>query len=302
LHTSFAHLFDSARESFHRGTLYVVATPIGNLADITVRALAAFAAADVVCAEDTRVTGQLLSAYGYKAKLVSVREHNEHAMADQVINWLAAGQCVVQVSDAGTPAISDPGARLVARVREAGYPVSPIPGASAAVAAMSASGLTAASFTFAGFLPPKQGERRNTLARWQNSQEAIVLYEAPHRLLDTLEDLVQVLGPDRRVLLARELTKTFETLRLLPARQLLDWVQTDANQQRGEIVLVIDAAPTTDVSADALDDAVLHTLKVLSAQLPTKQAANLAAEITGVPKKRLYDEALRLKQAAGQAD
>lgn len=274
----------------------MVATPIGNLADITVRALAAFAAADVVCAEDTRVTGQLLSAYGYKAKLVSVREHNERAMADQVINWLAAGQCVVQVSDAGTPAISDPGARLVARVREAGYPVSPVPGASAAIAAMSASGLTAASFTFAGFLPPKSGERRSTLARWLHSQEAIVLYEAPHRLTDTLADLVTTLGAERQVLLARELTKTFETLRLLPAQQLLDWVNSDPNQQRGEIVLVIDAAPAPSPADDALDDAALRTLKALSAQLPTKQAAALTAEITGLPKKRLYDEALRLKQ------
>jgi 16S rRNA (cytidine1402-2'-O)-methyltransferase len=302
LHTSFAHLFDSARDSYHRGTLYVVATPIGNLADITVRALAAFAAADVICAEDTRVTGQLLSAYGYKAKLVSVREHNERAMADQVINWLAAGQCVVQVSDAGTPAISDPGARLVARVREAGYPVSPVPGASAAIAAMSASGLTTGSFTFAGFLPPKSGERRTALTRWLNSQEAIVLYEAPHRLTDTLEDLVSTLGPERQVLLARELTKTFETLRLLPAQQMLDWVRADSNQQRGEIVLVIDAAPVPDKADDALDDAALRTLKILSEQLPTKQAAGLAAEITGLPRKRLYDEALRLKQAAGKAD
>lgn len=280
----------------------MVATPIGNLADITLRALAAFAAADVICAEDTRVTGQLLAAYGLKSRLVSVREHNEREMAAKVIAWLADGQCVVQVSDAGTPAISDPGARLVEQVRAAGLPVSPVPGACAAAAAMSASGLTASGFVFAGFLPPKSGERRQALARWLNSQEAVIFYEAPHRLLDTLHDLVATLGPERSLLLARELTKTFETLQRFPAQQMLEWVQADPNQQRGEIVLIVDAAPVQKSDEDTLDEDSLRTLKILCAELPTKQASTLAAEITGLPRKRLYDHALRLKQQNEQAD
>ncbi|WP_430869305.1 16S rRNA (cytidine(1402)-2'-O)-methyltransferase [Crenobacter cavernae] len=294
MHTSFAHLVDSARESFHRGTLYVVATPIGNLADITLRALAAFAAADVVCAEDTRVTGQLLSAYGLKCKLVSVREHNERAMAEQVVGWLAEGQIVVQVSDAGTPAVSDPGARLVARVREAGHPVSPVPGASAVVAALSASGLATGRFLFAGFLPPKSGERRRTLENWLAADYCVVCYEAPHRLVDTLEDVVATLGAERPVLLARELSKTFETLRLLPAGELLDWVKSDRNQQRGEIVLIVDAAPPEERSGE-LDAESERILALLAAELPTKQAAGLASAITGLPRKQLYDAALALK-------
>ncbi|TCP12985.1 16S rRNA (cytidine1402-2'-O)-methyltransferase [Crenobacter luteus] len=272
----------------------MVATPIGNLADISLRALAAFSVADIVCAEDTRVTGQLLSAYGLKCKLVSVREHNERAMAEQVVGWLAEGRIVVQVSDAGTPAVSDPGARLVARVREAGHPVSPLPGASAVVAALSASGLATGRFLFAGFLPPKSGERRRTLEAWQDCDYCVVCYEAPHRLVDTLEDVVATLGAERPVLLARELTKTFETLRLLPAGELLDWVKNDSNQQRGEIVLIIDAAPAREGDG-GLDAESERILALLAAELPTKQAAGLAAAITGLPRKQLYDAALRLK-------
>lgn len=296
MHTSFAHLLESARESFTRGTLYVVATPIGNLADITARALAAFSVADVICAEDTRVTGHLLSAYGISAKLVSLREHNERAMAEQVIRWLGEDKIVVQVSDAGTPAVSDPGARLAEAVHHAGRRVCPIPGPSAVVAALSASGLSATSFLFHGFLPPKSGERRRVLAGWRNASFCVACYEAPHRLLDTLEDIVVELGPERRLMLARELTKTFETIRHLPAGEMRDWVASDSNQQRGEIVLIIDAAPPRE-EPEALDEQTLHTLAVLAAELPTKQAATLAAQITGANRKLLYDRALALKNA-----
>lgn len=278
------------------GTLYVLATPIGNLADITARALAAFSVADVVCAEDTRVTGQLLKAYGLHVKrLVSLREHNERAMAEQVIGWLRDGQIVVQVSDAGTPAISDPGARLVEAVRAADLPVSPVPGASAVVTALSASGLTAPGFLFHGFLPPKSSERRRVLAGWREAPWSVVCYEAPHRILDTLRDIVAELGAGRRLFIARELTKTFETLSMRTAADMLAWVESDTNQQRGEFVLVIDAAAPPE-KTDALPAEALHTLEILAAELPTKQAAALTAKLTGANKKALYEHALTLKQ------
>lgn len=290
-------MLDSARESFCRGTLYVVATPIGNLADITLRALAALSAADVVCAEDTRVTGQLLKAYGIHARrLVSLREHNERSMAEQVVAWLAEGKIVVQVSDAGTPAVSDPGARLAEVVHRAGHPVSPVPGASAVIAALSASGVPDDRFAFYGFLPPKSGERRKVLTELVAAPHATVCYEAPHRLVDTLTDLVEVLGPERPVLLARELTKAFETLRQLPAGGLLDWVKGDPNQTRGEIVLVIAGVrPAAASDTPALPEDALRVLRILAAELPTKQAATLTAEITGENRKALYDAALALK-------
>lgn len=297
MHTSFAHLIDAARDSFCSGTLYVVATPIGNLADISARALASFEAADVVCAEDTRVTGQLLSAYGIRAKrLVSLREHNERGMAEQVVRWLSEGQIVVQVSDAGTPAVSDPGARLVEAVRAAGHPVRPLPGASAVIAALSASGFTAPTFQFHGFLPPKSGERRRTLQQWLSTPHLTVCYEAPHRIVDALEDIVAELGGERRVMIARELTKTFETFQAKPAAELLEWVKADANQQRGEIALIIDAAPAAEADADAPPAEALRVLEILAADLPTKQAATLAAQITGANRKQLYDHALKLKK------
>ncbi|WP_371926188.1 16S rRNA (cytidine(1402)-2'-O)-methyltransferase [Chromobacterium sp. S0633] len=297
MHTSFAHLLESARESFCRGTLYVVATPIGNLADISARALAAFSAADVVCAEDTRVTGQLLSAYGIHAKrLVSLREHNERGMSEQVVRWLSEDHIVVQVSDAGTPAVSDPGARLAEAVRAAGLPVRPVPGSSAVIAALSASGLTAPSFLFHGFLPPKSGERRKTLRQWLSAPHLTVCYEAPHRIVDTLRDIVAELGAERRLLLARELTKTFETFRNLPAQDMLEWVESDSNQQRGEIVLILDAAPAREDADDAVPEDTVRVLKLLAAELPTKQAASLTAQICDGNRKQLYDLALKLKQ------
>lgn len=275
----------------------MVATPIGNLADITLRALAALSAADVVCAEDTRVTGQLLKAYGIHARrLVSLREHNERSMAEQVVAWLAEGKIVVQVSDAGTPAVSDPGARLAEVVHRAGHPVSPVPGASAVIAALSASGVPDERFAFYGFLPPKSGERRKVLTELVAAPHATVCYEAPHRLVDTLTDLVEVLGPERPVLLARELTKAFETLRQLPAGGLLDWVKGDPNQTRGEIVLVIAGVrPAAASDMPALPEDALRVLRILAAELPTKQAATLTAEITGENRKALYDAALALK-------
>ncbi len=291
MHTTLDHLIDSARETVQSGTLYVVATPIGNLADLTLRAYAALSACDIVLAEDTRVSGALLSAYGLHKKLVSLREHNEAAMAERVVGWLGEGQKIVQVSDAGTPGISDPGARLAATVWAAGYRVCPLPGPSAVVSALSAAGLETGRFLFAGFLPPKGGQRRAQLEAWREADYAVVCYEAPHRLLDCLEDMVAVYGENRPLVLARELTKTFETFLRLPAGELAARVRADSNQQRGECVLIIDAAPPAP--AEEIDAATLALLEGMAAAMPVKQAAGLLAEYTGLPRKKLYELALK---------
>ena len=272
----------------------MVATPIGNLADISARALAAFGAADIICAEDTRVTARLISAYGINARLVSLREHNEQRMAEQVIEWLRDGKIVIQASDAGTTGISDPGARLARAVWQAGLKVSPLPGCCAAVAALSASGSLAPRFLFAGFLAPKSGERRRQLAEWQYAEYAVVCYEAPHRIVDTLTDIVAELGEQRALILAREVSKTYETILRLTAAEMLTTVSNDSNQQRGELVLIIDSAPV-ETDHSGLDEESQRITALLAAELPTKQAAALAAQITGQSKKQLYDFILGLR-------
>lgn len=280
--------YDSVQES----TLYVLATPIGNLADITLRALAVLKRADWICAEDTRVTAQLLSAYGIQGKLLSVREHNEQQMADKVIEALRAGLVVVQVSDAGTPAICDPGAKLVQRVREAGLRVSPVVGASAVMAALSVAGISDSSFYFQGFLPPKSGERQKLLASWQEIDYPIVMFETPHRIVDTLQDMMAVY-PERGLLLAREISKTFETFLTGSVAEVQTALQADSNQSRGEMVLILHAAEKQK-QAD-LSEQAQNIMRVLSGELPTKQAADLTAKITGENKKALYDLAIQWK-------
>lgn len=280
--------YDSVQES----TLYVLATPIGNLADITLRALAVLKRADWICAEDTRVTAQLLSAYGIQGKLLSVREHNEQQMADKVIEALRAGLVVVQVSDAGTPAICDPGAKLVQRVREAGLRVSPVVGASAVMAALSVAGISDSSFYFQGFLPPKSGERQKLLASWQEIDYPIVMFETPHRIVDTLQDMMDVY-PERGLLLAREISKTFETFLTGSVAEVQTALQVDSNQSRGEMVLILHAAEKQK-QAD-LSEQAQNIMRVLSGELPTKQAADLTAKITGENKKALYDLAIQWK-------
>ena len=274
-------------------TLYVVATPIGNLSDITLHALAVLAKVDLICAEDTRVTQQLLAAYGIQGKLLSVREHNEQHMADKVVAALAAGQSVAQVSDAGTPAVCDPGAKLAARVREAGFKVVPVAGPSAVMAALSVAGVTQPDFYFAGFLPPKSGERQKRLAQWQEADYPVVMFEAPHRIADTLADMA-ALYPQRTLVLGREISKTFETFLSGSVADIQAALLADANQNRGEMVLVLHAAvrqKDTALSAQAQ-----HLMQILTAELPTKQAAVLAAKISGENKKALYDWALTQKQ------
>ena len=273
-------------------TLYVVATPIGNLADITLRALAVLQNADLICAEDTRVTARLLSAYGIQGRLVSVREHNERQMADKIIAYLSDGLTVAQVSDAGTPAVCDPGAKLAERVREAGFRVVPVVGASAVMGALSAAGVTESDFYFNGFLPPKSGERQKLLAKWAQADFPVVMFETPHRIEAALSDMA-ALFPERRLTLAREITKTFETFLSGTVSEIQTALQADNDQIRGEMVLILH--PARREKHDGLPEAAQHIMNILAAELPTKQAAELAAKITGESKKALYDLALTRK-------
>ena len=273
-------------------TLYVVATPIGNLADITLRALAVLQNADLICAEDTRVTARLLSAYGIQGRLVSVREHNEQQMADKIIAHLSDGLTVAQVSDAGTPAVCDPGAKLAGRVREAGFRVVPVVGASAVMGALSAAGVTESDFYFNGFLPPKSGERQKLLAKWAQADFPVVMFETPHRIEAALSDMA-ALFPERRLTLAREITKTFETFLSGTVSEIQTALQADNDQIRGEMVLILH--PARREKHDGLPEAAQHIMNILAAELPTKQAAELAAKITGESKKALYDLALARK-------
>ena len=285
-------IIERAQERLEPQTLYVVATPIGNLSDITLHALAVLSKADVVCAEDTRVTGQLLAAYGIKAKLISVREQNEQTMAVKVIEALAAGQIVAQVSDAGSPAVCDPGARLVAQVRAAGYKVSPVVGASAVIAALSVAGVTAPDFVFAGFIPSKPSERRTLLNAWQNIHQTIVSYETPHRIEATLADM-QAVFPDRVVMLAREITKTFETFLIGTPSELQTALAQDSNQSRGEMVLIVH--PLEKVQEDTIAPEAEQLLNLLLDDMPLKKACDIVHRTFSANKKHLYDLGLTLK-------
>ncbi|OFK86270.1 MULTISPECIES: 16S rRNA (cytidine(1402)-2'-O)-methyltransferase [unclassified Eikenella] len=286
-------ILDKAAAQIEPQTLYVVATPIGNLADITLRALAVLQRADLVCAEDTRVSQQLLSAYGIRAKLVSVREHNERQMTDTITAALAAGQVVAQISDAGTPAVCDPGARLASGVRAAGFKVVPVAGASAVMAALSVAGVTQSDFYFAGFLPPKAGERAQWFERWREVPYAVAMFETPHRIEAALTQMAEIL-PNRHLVLAREISKTFETFISGSVADVLAAVRADANQTRGEMVLVLH--PPEAATANELNDQARHIMSLLAAELPPKKAAALAAEISGANKKALYEWAVAQKR------
>ncbi|RZT90902.1 16S rRNA (cytidine1402-2'-O)-methyltransferase [Azospira oryzae] len=273
--------------------LYVVPTPLGNLQDMSLRAVEVLKAVPWVAAEDTRHSQPLLRHFGSGARLLPAHQHNEEQAAQGVIDKLAAGEAVALVSDAGTPAVSDPGARIVARVREAGFKVVPLPGACAAVTALSASGLMAPHFLFYGFLPAKAGQRQKELEALAALPYTLVFYEAPHRVLESVEALAAAFGPERTIVFARELTKLFETIHACPLGEALEWLQADANRQRGEFVLLVEGAPE-----DADDGAGERVLRLLLAEgLPVKQCAKLAAEITGASKNELYQKALALKDA-----
>lgn len=273
--------------------LYVVATPIGNLRDITLRALEVLAAADVVAAEDTRNTAHLLTHHGISAnRLIAVHQHNERGAADKLIALLQAGQSVAFVSDAGTPAVSDPGALLVQAVLAAGLRVIPIPGASAAIAALSAAGLAAPHFLFYGFLPNKSAARRTALQALSGHPYTLVFYEAPHRIVECVADLCAVLGGTRQIVLAREITKLFETIHSCALQDAAAWLESDSNQQRGEFVVLVSGA---EPQAEGLDADTERVLSLLLAELPLKQAVQLAVQITGANRNELYQRALAAK-------
>lgn len=294
LHAAAAQLAGTQRHE--RGALYVVATPIGNLADITLRALHVLSLVDAVACEDTRVGGALLQAYGLgrpRLALIALHAHNEAEASGAVLLRLAVGERVALISDAGTPAVSDPGARVVAAAVAAGHPVVPLPGASSTLAALSVAGDAAGTgFVFVGFLPSKGHDRDVALALALADARTQLLFEAPHRI-SALVAALAAAAPTRTVTLARELTKQFETLHTAPAAALPGWLAQQPHGERGEYVLVLHARAAETVPADALPADALHVLDTLLAELPLKQAAALAATITGLPRKRLYAEALR---------
>lgn len=270
--------------------LYVVPTPLGNLADLTRRAEEVLCGVQWIAAEDTRHSAPLLKQLGAQGRTLPAHQHNEHEAAARIVEKLQAGDSVALISDAGTPGISDPGARVVAAVRAAGCKVVPLPGPCAAVTALSASGLTEEHFLFYGFLPSKGGQRRQALEALRDHPYALVFYEAPHRVLETVADMAVVFG-ERTLVIGRELTKLFETVHSLPLAEALDWLKADPNRQRGEFVLMLSGAPASGDNGEGA-----RVLKLLLAEgLPVKQAAKLAAAITGAAKNALYDLALSLK-------
>lgn len=284
-------------QQYPAGTLYVVATPIGNLADVTLRAVHVLGLVDAVACEDTRVTAGLLNHLGLHKPLIALHEHNEQAAAAAVVERLARGERIAYASDAGTPAVSDPGARLVAAVQAAGLRTVPLPGASSALAALSVAGdAESPGFAFAGFLPAKGAERRAALQARLADPLTQLLFEAPHRIEALARELAEA-APARRVTVARELTKQFETVATMPAAALPGWLAADTNRLRGEFVLVLHA-PAAAAAAegdDTLPPEAERMLRTLLAELPLKQAVSLAASLSGAPRNRLYQHALALK-------
>ncbi|MGF6271850.1 16S rRNA (cytidine1402-2'-O)-methyltransferase [Massilia sp. UYP11] len=283
---------EAAQQSYPTATLYVVATPIGNVTDITLRALHLLALADVVACEDTRKTGALLQRFGLSQPTIAAHQHNEREVADKIVERLRAGQRVALVSDAGTPGVSDPGARIVDAVRSAGLNVVPLPGPSAAIAALSASGLVNDRFHFVGFLPAKAKGREAALAALARETSTLVFYEAPHRINDCVEALAAAFEPTRQVVFARELSKMFEEVHRCELKDALAWIAADQHRERGEFVVLVagavDATDAEDVEAE-------RVLQILLSECSVKQAANLAAQITGRKKNALYERALQIK-------
>ncbi|MBL8277589.1 MAG: 16S rRNA (cytidine(1402)-2'-O)-methyltransferase [Pelomonas sp.] len=289
-------------QQYPAATLYLVATPIGNLADLSLRAIHCLGLVDALACEDTRQGGGLLRHLGLHKPLIALHQHNEREASAAVLARLAAGERVAYASDAGTPAISDPGAVLVREVAAAGYRVLPLPGPSSAAAALSVAGdTTAHGFAFVGFLPTKAGERRTVLQGVLTVEgQSQIVFEAPHRIVELI-GLLAELAPERRITVCRELTKQFEQVHTADAASLPAWLAADAQRQRGEFVLVVHAQVSQAATDDALPDEALRVLTLLMAELPLKQAVALAAQISGAPRNRLYDAGLALKNAGGDA-
>jgi 16S rRNA (cytidine1402-2'-O)-methyltransferase len=273
--------------------LYVVPTPIGNLDDITLRAAETLCGVAWIAAEDTRHSAPLLKRLGATARVFSLHAHNEASAASRVLACLEKGESVALISDAGTPAVSDPGSKLVARVRGAGFRIVPLPGPCAAIAAFSAAGFVDPRFLFYGFLPPKAKAREDALERLSKIPHALVFYEAPHRVVETVDAMASIFEKDRVLLIARELTKIFETLHACPLGDASAWLREDANRQRGEFVLLLGAPQASETNANE-SERVLRLL--IDEGLSVKQAVRLAGAISGAGKKALYERALSFKR------
>ncbi len=278
------------------GRLYVVATPIGNFEDITARALRILQQVSLLLVEDSRQSGKLLQHFGIRQKMRILHDHNESQSVDAVIDMLRAGKDIAIISDAGTPLISDPGYKLVHYARTQGIAVVPVPGASAVIAALSVSGLATDRFCFEGFLPAKRAARQQQLQGYVAETRTLIFYEAPHRIVPCLEDMEMILGQQRQAVLARELTKTFETVKKASIADLLTWVRADPNQQKGEIVLLLAGRDKKAMAADELPPQAEKILDVLLKQLSLKQAVQLTVEMTGLHKKKIYRRALEKQQ------
>ena len=290
-------MHDVAQQVYPASTLYVLATPIGNAGDISLRGIHVLSLADAVACEDTRNTGHLLTRYGLSKHLVAAHQHNEREIADKLIARLQAGERIVLVSDAGTPAVSDPGARIVDAVRQAGLRVIPIPGASAAVTALSASGLVNDRFYFVGFLPARSKQRESELNELRPVAATLVLYEAPHRIEETVTALTQTFEPTRQIVFARELTKLFEEIHRCPLSAASAWLAANADRKKGEFVLLVEGAPQMDREAEQAS----RILRILMEECSVSQAASLAAKITGQKKNALYQQALEMQQEADKS-
>lgn len=282
----------TVRPNARPGVLYVVPTPIGNLADMVPRALSILQTADVIAAEDTRHSGKLMQHFQITTPMVAYHDFSSDQRCQELLQRLESGQRVALISDAGTPLISDPGYRLVALARQAGIEVVPVPGACAAIAALSASGLPSDRFSFEGFPPAKSSARKDRFSQLLESPYTLIFYESPHRIVASLTDMLAIFGPERRLVMAREISKTFETFLTGTTASVLDRVTADPNQQKGEIVLLVEGFKPPD-GADGPSDEARRVMRILlDAQLPLKQAAGLAATIAADKKNRLYEWAL----------
>ena len=275
------------------GTLYLVSTPIGNLGDITQRAISVLDQVDIVAAEDTRHSQRLLSHLGIKTKLTSYHEHNEDKVTPKLLDALEAGRSIALISDAGTPLISDPGYRLVTQAHDREAKVVPIPGVCAAIAALSAVGLATDSFAFEGFPPAKQGARLHFFEQFVARRQTMIFYVSCHRIIETLQDMQTIFGETRRVGFAREITKTFETIKRMELSALINFVEEDENQRKGEIVLVVEGDLTVQETGMQID----HYLSILLKELPVKQSVSLVVKLTGENKNDIYKRALELKES-----
>lgn len=286
-----------AEQHWPSGALYVVATPIGNLGDLSLRAWQALTQCDVIAAEDTRSSRALLDAWGVSTPLIAAHRHNEAGAAQAILQRLAQGERVGLISDAGAPGVSDPGARIVREVREAGHAVVPIPGASAVITALMASGATSdenPAFVFAGFAPSKPAARQKWLRQWTAVPAPVVMFESPHRLAAALKDLLEVCGPERVLTIARELTKRFEEVATLPLSRAAQWLEGGSHRAQGEFVLIVHQANTPEARED-IDEATLELLDVLLETVSVRDAARVAAKVSGLPRDVLYAAALERK-------